>query len=133
MTAPAAPGLRLVVDTANPTPPYEQLRGQLDQAIRSGLLQRGQRLPSVRQLARDLGLAVGTVARAYQELESAGLVRAARGGGTRVRDDAPVLPQQERRATLARLAAAYVRDARLLGVADAEAEVAVRVAVIDER
>jgi DNA-binding transcriptional regulator YhcF (GntR family) len=64
----------LIVDTADPTPPYEQLRRQLAGLIRSGVLEPGGRLPPLRQLAADLGLAVGTVARAYRELESAGLV-----------------------------------------------------------
>jgi len=79
-----APLLR--VDTGDPTPPYEQLRRQLAGLIGSGTLAPGDRLPPLRQLAADLGLAVGTVARAYRELESAGLVSSRRGGGTRVTD-----------------------------------------------
>jgi DNA-binding transcriptional regulator YhcF (GntR family) len=55
-------------------PPYEQVRDQLAAAIESGDLAAEQRLPTVRQLAADLGLAVNTVARAYRELELAGLV-----------------------------------------------------------
>ena len=74
----------LTVDTGNPTPPYEQLRRQLAELIQSAALQPGDRLPPLRQLAADLGLAVGTVARAYRELESAGLISSRRGGGTRV-------------------------------------------------
>ena len=126
MTPADGDGLRLVVDTSDPTPPYEQLRRQLDQAIRGGAVPRGGRLPPVRQLARDLGLAAGTVARAYQELDAAGLISTARGGGTRVRDDAPRLPAAGRREALARLAAAYVHDCRLLGAADDDAAAAVR-------
>lgn len=61
----------------SPVPPYEQLREQIAGLIATGLLQAGQRLPPVRQLAADLGLAGGTVARAYRELEQAGLVEAA--------------------------------------------------------
>ncbi len=74
----------LVVDTADPTPPYEQLRRQLADLISTGVLEADTRLPPLRQLAADLGLAVGTVARTYRELEVAGLVVSRRGGGTKV-------------------------------------------------
>ena len=85
MAAPPA----LTVDTGDPTPPYEQLRRQLAGLIQSAVLTPGGWLPPLRQLAADLGLAVGTVARAYRELESAGLVTSRRGGGTRVNGTAP--------------------------------------------
>ena len=74
----------VTIDLTDPTPPFEQLRRQFALLIETGQLAHGERLPSVRQLARDLGLAPGTVGRAYQELESAGLVRTRRGGGTTV-------------------------------------------------
>lgn len=58
------------VDTGSPVPPYEQLRMQLAEQARSGELAAGTRLPTVRKLAEDLGLAPNTVARAYRELEA---------------------------------------------------------------
>ncbi|MGO4957590.1 GntR family transcriptional regulator [Luteococcus sp. Sow4_B9] len=76
--------LPIRVDDADPTPPYEQLRAQIAMAIATGQLTAGARLPPVRQLARDLGIAPGTVARTYKELEQAGLVATARGAGTSV-------------------------------------------------
>ena len=69
MTAPVA----LVVDPDDPTPPYEQLRRQVRDLVGGGVLRPGDRLPPLRQLAGDLGLAVGTVARAYRELEADGV------------------------------------------------------------
>jgi len=72
------------VDTTSQVPPYEQIRAQLAAFIRTGRLAEGERLPTVRQLAADLGLAPGTVARAYRELEAAQLIRTRRGAGTRV-------------------------------------------------
>lgn len=72
----------LRIDPASTTPPYEQLRGQLAAQMASGELAAGDRLPTVRRLAGDLGLAAGTVARAYRELESAGHVRTAGRRGT---------------------------------------------------
>ena len=67
----------LVVDTASPVPPFEQLRLQLIAQIERGELPPGTQLPTVRRLAADLGLAPNTVARTYRELEQAGLVRTA--------------------------------------------------------
>lgn len=74
----------LTVDPGGPTPPFEQVRRQLTLLVETGRLVAGERLPSVRQLAEDLGLATGTVARSYRELEAAGLVTTRRGAGTRV-------------------------------------------------
>jgi GntR family transcriptional regulator len=107
--------LLLIVDTDNPTPPYEQLRRQLAELIQSAALTPGDRLPPLRQLAADLGLAVGTVARAYRELESAGLVSSRRGGGTRVSATAPSLSDSERQRLLHNHARAFVHQAALLG------------------
>jgi GntR family transcriptional regulator len=72
------------IDPGAPDPPFEQLRAQVLASIAAGELPPGTRLPPIRQLAGDLGLAPGTVARAYRELESAGLVVSAGRRGTRV-------------------------------------------------
>jgi GntR family transcriptional regulator len=103
----------LTVRSADPTPPYEQLRRQLAALIHDGVLAGGQRLPPLRQLAGDLGLAVGTVARTYRELESAGLVESRRGRGTRVAD--VPLPDAEDATALLRAAEEFVRRARGFG------------------
>ena len=46
----------IVIDTASPTPPYEQLRAQLARQIQDRSLAVGTRLPTIRRLAADLGL-----------------------------------------------------------------------------
>lgn len=109
----------VTVDVLDPTPPYEQLRRQLADLIGSGVLAPGDRLPPVRQLAADLRLAAGTVARTYRELEQAGYVRSRRGGGTRVAPAPPAAatPQQ----ALEEAAAAYLQRADVLGIPRAEA------------
>jgi DNA-binding transcriptional regulator YhcF (GntR family) len=114
------------VDATSPIAPYEQIRSQLDDLICSGRLESGQRLPSVRQLAVDLGLATGTVARAYRELEVAGRVETRRGAGTTV-----VGPGHPGR-SLAELATGYVHDGRSLGHTDDELIRAVRLALDDD-
>jgi DNA-binding transcriptional regulator YhcF (GntR family) len=72
----------ITVDAASPVPPFEQVRAQLANQIADGILVAGTRLPTVRKLADDLGLAVNTVARSYRELEAAGLVETRGRGGT---------------------------------------------------
>ena len=67
---------------------YEQYRG----LIVSGRLGSGERLASVRQVASDLGVAIGTAAKAYRMLEADGLVTTRAGAGTRVSATAAVLP-----------------------------------------
>jgi len=61
--------MMLTIDPGSATPPYEQVRAQVIEAVRSGALVPGTRLPTVRALADKLGLAANTVARAYRELE----------------------------------------------------------------
>ncbi|MEU4093631.1 GntR family transcriptional regulator [Streptomyces sp. NPDC026673] len=118
------------VDTGSHVPPYEQIRAQLSALIVTGRLPEGERLPTVRQLAADLGLATGTVARAYRELEAASLIRTRRGAGTRV---AP-LPSPATGpdpARLAELARSFVTEARGLG-ADGQAVIAAVREALDE-
>ncbi|MGW3494214.1 GntR family transcriptional regulator [Streptomyces sp. NPDC001020] len=124
-------GAAVRVDTSSPVPPYEQIRAQLAALITSGRLPEGERLPTVRQLAADLGLAAGTVARAYRELEAMSLIRTRRGAGTRV---AP-LPAPARTpdpAKLTALAERFVAEARGMG-ADSEAVLGAVRDALDER
>lgn len=115
----------LDLDPRDPTPPYEQLRRQLADLITAGQLSPGDRLPSLRQLAGDLGVAVGTVARTYRELEQEGLLTSRRGGGTRVTTTGRA-PDTDRRRLLADMTADYVARARNLGFTDEEIVVVLR-------
>lgn len=88
MTSAGSPGPGTIsLDPESAVPPFEQIRTQLRDLIRSGVLPAAQRLPSIRQLAGDLQIAPGTVARAYAELESSGLLETSRTRGTRVSPD----------------------------------------------
>jgi DNA-binding transcriptional regulator YhcF (GntR family) len=78
----------ILIDPSASIPPFEQVRSQIAAQISGGTLAVGTRLPTVRGLADDLGLAVNTVARAYRELEAAGLVETRGRGGTVVTADA---------------------------------------------
>jgi GntR family transcriptional regulator len=94
------------VDADDPRPPYEQIRAGLESEITSGRLPAGQRLPTVRQIAGDLRVAVGTAARAYRELEEAGHVETRRSQGTTVR------PGRVVAVDVGAAAASFVREVR---------------------
>ncbi|WP_460066115.1 GntR family transcriptional regulator [Streptomyces sp. YKOK-I1] len=116
------------VDTTSQVPPYEQIRAQLATLILTGRLTEGERLPTVRQLAADLGLAPGTVARAYRELEAAELIRTRRGAGTRVAA-LPTGPVRFDPAQLAALTRDFTAAARALGAGTEAILTAVREAL----
>lgn len=64
----------ITIDPASGHAPYEQLRVQIRAGIRTRAIAPGSQLPTVRRLATELGLAPNTVARAYRELESEGIL-----------------------------------------------------------
>jgi len=68
-------GVSVTISIDGPEPPYVQIRAQITRLISAGKLVEGTPLPTIRQLAGDLGLANNTVARAYRELEADGLIR----------------------------------------------------------
>jgi GntR family transcriptional regulator len=113
--------LDITVDVRAATPPYEQIRSQIAAYVDAGLLAEGTRLPTMRALAADLGVATGTVARAYAELEAAGLVASRRRTGTVVTGARPAAPAEDR---LQRLADDLAVQARASGV-DGEAVLAI--------
>jgi DNA-binding transcriptional regulator YhcF (GntR family) len=96
-------------------PLFDQLRGQIIDGIRAGRLPPGTRLPTVRELAAELGMAVNTVARAYRELESAGILETRGRFGTFVARTDPA------DAAMATAAHTYATAAKSLGIDKDEA------------
>jgi DNA-binding transcriptional regulator YhcF (GntR family) len=106
-----------VVITLDPTagePPYAQIRAQIAEQVDDGTLVPGDRLPTVRRLAGDLGVATNTVARAYRELEAAGVIETRGRAGSFVTGNAV-----EREAKAA--AVAYLARLTALGLSTADA------------
>jgi DNA-binding transcriptional regulator YhcF (GntR family) len=95
-------------------PPYEQLVDAVIASIARGRWLPGDRLPTVRGLARELGLAPNTVARAYRRLEDDGWLVGRGRAGTFVTERPPRLPTDPER-QLRRGAEAYLRRAEQLG------------------
>ncbi|WP_236791386.1 GntR family transcriptional regulator [Amycolatopsis sp. GM8] len=115
--------LRVVVDAGSGLAPWRQVQDQIIRLIARGSLAPGDRLPPIRQLARDLGLASGTIARVYRELETAGWVTTARARGTVVADSAA---RRDPEALLRAAAAEFVTAAKELGAGEDTAVAVVR-------
>ncbi|MET1064252.1 MAG: GntR family transcriptional regulator [Arthrobacter sp.] len=115
----------ITVNLRSATPPYEQIREQISSLIALGALAAGTRLPTVRRLAADLGIAAGTVARAYRELEQSGLVETRRRNGTVVSGAPPGTspPDVRAPATVASEVVTaverYIAEGRKAGIDDA--------------
>ncbi|HIW62413.1 MAG TPA: GntR family transcriptional regulator [Candidatus Stackebrandtia excrementipullorum] len=104
------------VDTSSPTPPFEQVRAGLAARIHDRSLPVGAKLPTVRGLAEQLGLAPNTVARAYRELEEAGLIETRGRAGSFVG-----AAGDKNRQRVHRAAVEYAEFAHGLGIQPAEA------------
>jgi GntR family transcriptional regulator len=76
-------------------PSYLQLVQQVRQAVRLGILQAGDQLPTVKEVVSTLAINPNTVLRAYRELDLEGLVEGRRGVGTFVAGDVEVLPRDD--------------------------------------
>lgn len=116
----------IVLDPASPLPPFEQVKEQITAARASGELAPGHRLPTVRTLAAELGLAPNTVARAYRELEASGVIE------TRGRSGSFIAGRTDQLDAAAEAARRYAAEARRLGIVPEMALRLVR-AALDER
>lgn len=119
--------LQIEVDLTSGVPPYEQIRLQVLAHVTAGRLRTGDRLPTIRTLAADLGVAPGTVQRAYRELEQAGAITTRRRTGTVV----AALGESGVDTELRGHAAELVTRARAAGLDDAEVLGLVRGALLD--
>lgn len=91
------------VDTKSQVPVYEQLVQCVTDGIASGSLEAGDRIPPVRSLATELGLAAGTVAKAYRTMEASGVIETRGRKGTLIAQSS-----DDRHAAACRAAAEYL-------------------------
>jgi DNA-binding transcriptional regulator YhcF (GntR family) len=103
--------LQITVDPEASDAPYEQLRAQIAGQAREGKLPAGYRLPTVRGLAGDLGLAANTVAKAYRVLEADGVIETRGRNGTFVAASGGAAEKEA-----AEAAQSYARRVRRLGL-----------------
>jgi GntR family transcriptional regulator len=117
------------IDPARGVPVFEQISDALGYAIAAGDPKAGERLPSVRALAAQLGVNPNTVARAYRGLEAEGVIEAQRGLGMFVAPRAPQVCRRRREQAITRRIAAAVDEAVGAGIPARELRAITRKAI----
>ena len=110
----------LDVDPQSGVPIYVQLVERVRHALAVGTLRPGERLPTVRALAKELAVAPNTVVKAYNELQRAGLLESRPGVGTVVVGDLEEVAREQQIEDLYRRLGVLVRDAVGLGITEDE-------------
>ena len=109
----------LDVDPRSGVPLYLQLVAQIERALEAGILEAGDTLPTVRQLAAELSIAPNTIVKAYGELERKGLIESRAGAGTMVSANLDGALRRQAVAALRGRLRRLVQDAVALGVDEA--------------
>ena len=106
----------LRIDPQSPDPIFEQVAFQVKTAVARGEIEGGDKLPSVRELAKELAINPNTVARAYEALERDGVIVRRQGSGCFVTGETSALRLDERRKRLDQLVQRAVTEAYHLGL-----------------
>lgn len=93
--------MQIHITTSDGVPIYLQVVNQVKYLVAAGRLKAGEELPPIRSLAEKLVVNPNTIARAYRELENAGIVEKRRTAGTYVSDQGSPLARRERTKILA--------------------------------
>jgi len=108
--------MMIELDLRSHVPIYVQLVDRIKHLVATGVLQPGDQLPTVRQLAADLRVNFNTIARAYRMLDESGVISTQQGRGTYVLE--PMIPERAarlRRAAIEELTQSYLREASRMG------------------
>ena len=108
--------MQLHISSNDGQPIYRQIVQQIKLLLASGRLAPGDELPAIRKLAEELVVNPNTVARAYRELEAAGLLESRQGSGTRITGNGSPLSQREKTRLLTDRIDALLAEAKQLGV-----------------
>jgi GntR family transcriptional regulator len=112
----AEPTIQFRLDRKSGVPAYRQVVDQVRQALRLGLLRPGDRLPTVRDVVKQIAINPNTVHRAYRDLEAQGLTEGRPGSGTFIRRSLSKVPDEQ--PLLQRQLEKWMRAARTAGLGD---------------
>jgi GntR family transcriptional regulator len=112
--------MRIHVSPHNGIPIYLQIVNQVKYLVAAGRLAPADELPPIRTLAEQLLINPNTVARAYRDLEQAGVVTSRRGAGTYVSEGGSPLARRERLRILTERVDGLLTEAHQLGFAEDE-------------
>ena len=112
--------VKFFINNRSGVPIYKQLEHQIERGVVGKLLKPGDRLPTVRELALELTVNPNTVARAYRELETRGIISSVQGRGTFIAENISSSMLEEKELIIKKMLTDLVREARQLEV-DSEA------------
>ncbi|MDE2735789.1 MAG: GntR family transcriptional regulator [Gemmatimonadota bacterium] len=116
--------MEIVIDTSDSVPVFAQLINQIKKAVLSGELRSGAALPSIRQLANDMGLNHNTVAKAYRLLERDAVIETKGYRGTFIHPDAKANSAVDLNAWVTSTLSETIKTLRGSGVTDSEIRIA---------
>ncbi|MDE2811583.1 MAG: GntR family transcriptional regulator [Gemmatimonadota bacterium] len=116
--------MEIVIDTSDSVPVFAQLIDQIKKAVLSGELSAGAALPSIRQLANDMGLNHNTVAKAYRLLERDAVIETKGYRGTFIHPDAKANSAVDLNAWVTSTLSETIKTLRGSGVTDSEIRIA---------
>jgi len=125
----------ITVNLKDGLPIYRQIANQIRYMVASGLLVPGEEIPSIRSLALRLKVTPNTVVKAYEELESTGVIEKRHGAGTFVAEGRARIGRRERDRIIEERIDALLAEAHQLGIGPDELRslIATRQAAIDGR
>ncbi len=107
--------MNISINPSDGVPIYRQIANQVRYMVASGILKPGEEISPVRSLALQLNVTPNTVVKAYDELESAGVIFKRRGAGTYISEEQAPLPAQERQRIMENRIDSLLTEARQLG------------------
>jgi GntR family transcriptional regulator len=125
--------VEIVISNSSDKPIYEQIATQVRAAVMAGALSEGERLPSIRGLATQLRISAITTKRAYQDLETQGLIHTVPGKGCFVSETNVELLREERLRMVEASLARAVADARAAGIGGDELREMLNLQLEEER
>ncbi|MGV3244391.1 PSM export ABC transporter transcriptional regulator PmtR [Staphylococcus sp. 11261D007BR] len=112
--------MKILLQENSESPIYEQIKRQIKEQILTGSLDAGTHLPSMRELAKTLGVSVITTKRAYEDLEKDGYLISVRGKGTYVKAQDTSILKEKQFIVIESLAQNLTKEAKTIGMSLAE-------------
>lgn len=112
--------MKIIIKNGSAVPIYEQIKNAIREEILNGKLKAGEKLPSVRVLARELSISILTVKKAYDELESEGFIESRQGLGTFVGKEDPNLKLEEKQKKLEEALLEAIRISKDIGMENSD-------------
>ncbi|PQD94527.1 GntR family transcriptional regulator [Pradoshia eiseniae] len=114
--------MRIIISNQSREPIYEQIAAQIKKQVLTNELPAGEPLPSMRQLAKDLGVSVITTKRAYEELEKRGYIYSVVGKGSFVSEQNKEMILERKMTVIEEQLRAAIQNSKEIGISLSELE-----------